>query len=107
MKMTKEMCEQHFATLDIDVQQWIICVAMELKAAQTKHAGWTKDFIHAAAVVTEECGELVQAAVQFQYEKGRYYNMHKEAVQTAAMCIRFLINAPEIKNDKKPKIGSK
>lgn len=95
MKLTKEMCEAHFATLPIDLQRWIVAVSLELNGAIEKHPVWPKDLIHKAAIVAEESGELVKAALQYKYEKGQYYQMHREASQTAAMCFRFLLNAPE------------
>lgn len=96
MKFTKEMCEEQFAQLDIDLQRWIIRTVMELQTAQEKHPVWPKDHIHKAAIVAEECGELVQAALKYKYEKGQYYQMHREAFQTAAMCFRFLLNTPDL-----------
>lgn len=86
------------ADMPIDLKQWIIAVSTELKGAQVKHPNWPSDFVHAAAIVSEESGELVRAANLFQWEKGRYFDMHKEAMQTAAMCFRFLLNAPDSRN---------
>ncbi|MBL7779953.1 MAG: hypothetical protein JNM22_01965 [Saprospiraceae bacterium] len=96
MKLTKEMCEEHFAALPIDFQRWIVAVTVEYDSAVKQHPEWPEDLIHKAAIVAEESGELIQAALQYQYEKGRYYQMHKEATQTAAMCFRFLLNTPEL-----------
>ena len=57
-----------------------------------KFPSWPSDPIHAAAVVAEECGELQKAVNEAVYEpfKGSRANIGKEAVQTAAMCLRFL-----------------
>lgn len=33
MKLTNEMCEHEFATLPLDLKQWIIATAMELVSA--------------------------------------------------------------------------
>lgn len=96
MKLTKEMCEEEFASFDIDLQRWIIATVLELNGAIEKHPNWPEDKVHAAAIVAEESGELIQAALQYQFEKGQYYQMHREATQTAAMCFRFLLNAPEL-----------
>lgn len=63
----------------------------ELHKAVTKHPSWPRhDAIHAAAIVQEEAGELIRAALQFHYEDGSPDEIHKEAIQTAAMGLRFL-----------------
>lgn len=64
----------------------------EVYMAKLKYPAWPIDPIHAAAVVAEECGELVQAAVQAIYEpeKNPPNALRDEAIQTAAMAIRFL-----------------
>lgn len=66
-------------------------VAAEVLRAEKKHPGWPSDAVHAAAIVGEEAGELLQAALQWHYEGGNLASMRKEAVQTAAMAVRFLI----------------
>ncbi len=53
---------------------------------------WQKDFIHMASAVVEEAGELMRAAIQCTYEAGSGGAMRREAVQTAAVCVRFLEN---------------
>lgn len=62
----------------------------ELEKAEKKHPQWPTDVIHAAAIIAEESGELVRAALQWNYEDGNQDELKKEAIQTAAMCIRFL-----------------
>lgn len=101
MKLNHEMCDAHFKELDIETKRWMICISMELQNATTKHPNWPADKIHAAAIVGEESGELLRSAIQYQLESGRYYEMHEEAIQTGAMAIRFLLNAPEIKFPKR------
>lgn len=93
--MPNDMCNEIFAALPLDLKQWIITVTTELKEAEGKYPKWPKDFVHAAAIVGEESGELVRAANLYAWENGKYYDMHKEAVQTAAMCFRFLINSKD------------
>ncbi|MCL4473540.1 MAG: hypothetical protein M1455_06325 [Actinobacteria bacterium] len=39
----------------------------ELEAAEQKHPGWPDDLIHATAIVAEESGEAIQAAIDFMY----------------------------------------
>ncbi len=76
-------------------QEIIDLVFDELKAAEKKHPGWPQDPVHAAAVLGEEVGELIQASIDFTYKvKDRpaaYRNMRTEAAQCAAMAIRFLL----------------
>lgn len=79
-----------------------MCIIGEVQMAEEKHPEWPKDHIHGAAIVAEESGELVQAALQHTYEKGQYYKMHKEAIQTAATCLRFLKNTPELVYEEDP-----
>ncbi len=64
----------------------------ELAKAEAKFPEWPRDPIHAAAIVSEEAGELTQAALQTAYEDGDPEKMKKEAIQTAAMALRFLIH---------------
>ena len=46
--------------------------------------------IHAAAIVGEESGELIRAALQYRYERGELMELQKEGVQVGAMAVRFL-----------------
>lgn len=64
----------------------------ELRKAEEKFPGWPDDPVHGAAIVAEEAGELQKAALDFYYN--RHFSadeMKKEAAQTAAMGIRFLL----------------
>ena len=70
-------------------------IGAELDRARQLHPEWPRDQIHAAAIVAEESGELIRAAVNYEYGsdpcvKG-YLEMRKEAIHTAATAIRFLI----------------
>lgn len=65
-------------------------ILTELKRAEVKIPFWPTDVIHAAAIVNEESGELIRAALQLKYENGNISELKKEAIQCAAMCIRFL-----------------
>lgn len=64
----------------------------ELQRAINKFPEWPDDVIHAAAIVNEEAGELIRAALQYEYEGGDYEEMRKEAIQVGAMALRFLMN---------------
>jgi len=66
-------------------------VDKELERAREKFPFWPHDMIHAAAIVAEEAGELIQASLQYHYEeKTTMEECDKEAIHALAMCIRFL-----------------
>ncbi len=69
-------------------------VSEELARAVAKFPTWPTDPIHAAAVVAEECGELQKATLQHAYEphKSTLEDVREEAMQTAAMAVRFLMS---------------
>lgn len=96
MKLNHAQLELWFNTLPIEEKRWLHCIDLELNDAVGKHPDWPNDHIHQAAIINEEAGELIRAAIQHKYEKGRYYDMHREAIQTGAMALRFLMEAPEI-----------
>lgn len=74
-------------------------ILKELKRAKKKHPQWPDHIVARAAIVGEEAGELVRAALQFKYDSASHGSkerfdqldaLRKEAIQTAAMAIRFL-----------------
>ncbi len=67
-------------------------ILAELRKAEQAHPTWPEDNVHAAAIVGEESGELIRAALQEEYECGSKDEMVKEAIQTGAMAVRFLLN---------------
>jgi hypothetical protein len=79
----------------LGVRAAIDALLHELERAETKFPAWPDDLIHAAAIVGEESGELIRAALQYQYEQGEWQEVQKEAVQVGAMAIRLLKNLPE------------
>jgi hypothetical protein len=97
MKLTNEMCDAALQGAPLEVKRWLVLIVDEHKRAKEKFPKFPRDVIHAAAIVQEEAGELVRETLQVTYESGRYYDMHKEAIQTGAMVLRFLIEgAPEL-----------
>ena len=82
----------------MNVEDYLIAngrITKEILASEEKHPDWPEDLIHQAAIVAEEAGELVQAAMQHRYENGSLDRIRKEATQTGAMAIRLLMNLPE------------
>lgn len=71
-------------------------VFAELGRAERKFPGFPTDPVHAAAILAEECGELQQACLQWTYEGGSLAAVTKEAVQSAAMALRFLFNVQQM-----------
>jgi NTP pyrophosphatase (non-canonical NTP hydrolase) len=67
-------------------------VKAELDRALEKFPLWPTDPLHALAVVVEEVGELQKEVLQSVYEphKSTWESVRKEAVQVAAMALRFL-----------------
>ena len=69
----------------------LTAILAELERAKAKFPKWPSDPIHAAAIVGEESGELIRAAVIHVYENGSEAECWNEAaVQAAATAIRFL-----------------
>lgn len=70
-------------------------VLEELERAVQKYPGWPTNAMHAIGPFNEEAGELNQALLQRVYEPWKnvdYDQVRKEAIQTAAMAIRFLMS---------------
>ena len=65
-------------------------IEQELKRAKSKWPNWVDDPVHAAGIVGEEAGELMQASLDFCYSGGDIENMRREAAQVGAMAIRTL-----------------
>ena len=76
----------------------------EINRAERLHPQWPADEVHAAAIVAEEAGELVQAALNHHYHRPKNSDpyvldaekMRTEAIHTGAMALRFLINMVEV-----------
>jgi hypothetical protein len=69
-------------------------VLQEVDAALEKFPTWPTDPLHALAVLGEEVGELNKAVLQTVYEPHKSPSgvvaVKREAVQVAAMALRFL-----------------
>ncbi len=64
----------------------------ELRRAVAKHPTWPTDPVHAVNKLIEEAGETARAVDQAVYEGGSIGEVRKEAIQTGAMVLRFLIS---------------
>lgn len=65
-------------------------IKSEVQRATSLHPEWPDDPIHATAIVAEESGEAIRAAVQLVYEGGDLDALRTELIQTAATCVRAL-----------------
>lgn len=76
------------------IERILVDVRAELARATRKFPTWPTDPIHAGNVVSEEAGELSKAILQCVYEphKSGIQDVRAEAIQTAAMAIRFLVS---------------
>lgn len=83
--------------MKISIPEILQQIEDELVRAENKFPYWPDDIIHAAAIVNEESGELIRSAVQVTYENGNIEDARKEAIQTAATCIRFLMHINKYK----------
>lgn len=67
----------------------------EIGKAMRKFPTWPSDPLHALAVLGEEYGELNKAVLQLTYEPHKEGSgaaqVRKEAIQTAAMALRFVM----------------
>ena len=61
----------------------------EVVKAEGKFPHWHKDIIHAAAVLCEESGELLQACINYHFGRGTIDEVEKEMAHTGAMVYRF------------------
>jgi NTP pyrophosphatase (non-canonical NTP hydrolase) len=69
----------------------------EVERATEKFPTWPTDPLHALAVLGEEFGELTKATLQAVYEphKSSMADVRAEAVQCAAMALRFIMSLDE------------
>jgi hypothetical protein len=90
-KLSKQIENLSFAE-----QECLVMVLDELAYAKEKHPAWPADIIHAAAILSEEAGEVVKECNNVS-ENGRlgYDDCVTEAAQTGAMALRFLANTVE------------
>jgi hypothetical protein len=82
-------------------------VAREVARAQELHPDWPADPVYQAAIVGEEAGELLQAALDCKYKRckpcshatGEFCPVKREAIHVAATAVRVLIEWPETQEE--------
>jgi NTP pyrophosphatase (non-canonical NTP hydrolase) len=79
----------------MNLSEAIGLVVTELRAAIDKHPAWPDDQVHASAILAEEAGEVVRAAIDHEWAGGPTKDIRKEAAQAGAMAIRLLMNLPD------------
>lgn len=87
----KEFVMEQIGKFDPEIVGYLLIIANELKKAEKKHPDYPKDHVHQSAIIAEEAGETLKCSLEHKYEHGPYYAMHKEAIQTGAMALRFLV----------------
>ena len=77
-------------------------ITEELINAVVKFPEYPTDPLHALAILGEEYGELNKAVLQSTYEphKTNLEEVKMEAIQTAAMAIRFILSLEEFNYEK-------
>jgi|GEM_PF-761709 len=87
---TKETILTELSAFEKETLIHLLEVAQELERSSRKHPKWPTDVIHCVAIMGEEAGETVQAAIDYAYKNKSIEGVNDEAIQTAAMCIRLL-----------------
>jgi hypothetical protein len=64
----------------------------EIERAKALHPFWPSDLIHATAIIGEESGEAIRAALNHVYADAPIDEVEKEIIQTVATCFRALMN---------------
>jgi hypothetical protein len=68
----------------------------ELDRARKKFPDWPDVIVYQASIIAEEAGEIIQAANDCRLHKASRDQVEIEAIQTIAMCIRFLAGRHEL-----------
>ena len=78
----------------------VLAVLAELDRARARYPWWPSDLIHAAAIASEESGEVVKAVNNYVWQQGddSIADIRKEAIQAIAMWVRFLVDSPQIED---------
>ncbi|USN16386.1 hypothetical protein PLUTO_00700 [Luteibacter phage vB_LflM-Pluto] len=95
----KEPNKFYVATSSFECYYILNSILEELNRAIRKFPTWPTDPLHAVNVLNEEVGELNRAVLQQVYEphknKAGTVEVRDEALQSAAMAVRFLLSLPK------------
>lgn len=77
-------------------EQALEAVLNEVNRARAKYPSWPDNIVMAAAIASEESGEVVRSCNSFHWQQGddSPADIMNEAIQAAAMWIRFLVDSP-------------
>jgi anaerobic ribonucleoside-triphosphate reductase len=97
MNYTKKLKKKLFKMQRNEIWQQI---ELELRRAKKKFPNWPDHPAAQAGIVCEEAAELMQACLQYKYQRSadplaakiQVESMKEEAIQTAVTAIRFLEN---------------
>jgi hypothetical protein len=83
------------------LREWIFeDISTEVIQAEENFPEWPNDIIHGVAIMAEESGEAVRAALQHVYEGAPVEELSTELIQTAAMCVRMLLDLEKQRGEK-------
>ena len=76
----------------MEIDYVIDLIIEEYERACGIHPAWPTDLIHQVAIVAEESGEAVQAALNHVYYDKPLDLVRNELIHTGAMAVRALVN---------------
>ena len=65
-------------------------ITEEMRAACDKFPLWPECPVIGTAIVVEEAGEAMQAALDYRFGRGDVKRLREELIQTTAMCCRMI-----------------
>jgi len=87
---------EYFTPQDMERQmrrnEAIALICAELDRAQGLHPAFPVDTVHQVAVMVEEAGEAMQAALNHIYHGGSLEAVKTETIHAGAMALRVLMN---------------
>jgi hypothetical protein len=94
----KAVMEQVQPGEGMDLGAAMAMIIQEVYSAQRRYPLWPSNLVMAAAIAEEESGEVVKECNTYHWKQGptTLDDIRKEAIQAAAMWIRFLVDTPEM-----------
>lgn len=93
-----------------ELEKIVTDVFNELNSAIVKHPVWPEDdYVHMAAIVSEEAGEVVREANHIREGKPDLPALRAELIQTAAVCFRYLeiLDTQLLEDQRKKRIANR